>query len=116
MTPLEFVSLSEKELIDLFRDHEYITFTDILKVVRKEVPRTIATKEIAVFPRVHKNLIVVEGRGLFAIFVYLNNWIEIRVKRGYRNCISIKKLKTQLIVVDGRATIFGFTMVSENNT
>ena len=105
MTPLEFVSLSEEELIDLFRDHEYITFTDILKVVRKEVPRTITTKTLSVFPRVHKSLIVLNGNG-FAVFVYLNNWIEITFG-GYRNSISIKKLKTQLIVVDGRATIFG---------
>lgn len=108
MTPLEFVSLSEKELIDLFRDHEYITFTDILKVVKKKVPRTITTKTLSVFPRVHKSLIVVKGRDS-AVFVYLNNWIEITfVERGHRNSISIKKLKTQLIVVDGRATIFGF--------
>jgi len=105
MTPLEFVSLSEKELVGLFRDHEYKTFTDILKVVKKEVPRTIATKEISVFPRVHKNLIVVKGRDLSAVFAYLNNWIEITVER---DCISIKKLKTQFIVVNGRATIFGF--------
>lgn len=108
MTPLEFVSLSEKELIDLFRDHEYITFTNILKVVKKEVPRTIATKTLSVFPRVHKSLIVVKGNG-FAVFVYLNNWIEITfVERGYRNSISIKKLKTHLIVVNGKATIFDF--------